>query len=163
MLIIERTTQIKKDEKSSPRCIRRCSIAALGAALKVFDGSLIVRRSAILHNGNSRKLHAKRTRVVVLKLFGIWRSLSEVTRPERPHTKSPCEFSSSNDFSGKSVYCAISSPRTASIEPAGLSRATRRKRQQSSLSRNCDSVSSAEVEVFCDFSRRSAVSSENAV
>lgn len=150
MFILERTTQIKEGRKKfSPRCIRRMQHCSIGAALKLFGGWQF-NRPPVANTAQRKfaKLHAKRTRVVVPKLGFVWRRISEVTRPERPHTESHCEFSSRKRFFGKSVYCAISSPRTASIEPAGLSRATRHKRHQSSLSRNCDSVSSVEVEVF---------------
>lgn len=75
MLIFGRTkNEINSDEKVH-QTVQHCSIGC-GAALKLFSvgGCLFVRRSVVLHNGNSRNSTQKGLAcAVVLKLVCIWR------------------------------------------------------------------------------------------
>lgn len=125
MLIIEQTTQSdnkKGRKKFFPGASDECSIAALSAALKLFSlRTSDVRRSSKLAQRKLAKTPRKKDSPSCGAEVGvcIWRSLSEVTHPERPHTESHCEFSSCKRFF---VECRLiarfSSLRTASIEPA---------------------------------------------
>lgn len=125
MLNIEQTTQSdnkKGRKKVFSGCIRRVQHCSIECSIETFLAATSdVRRSSKVAQRKFAKTPRKKDSPSCGAEVGvcIWRSLSEVTHPERPHTESHCEFSSCKQFF---VECRLiarfSSLRTASIEPA---------------------------------------------